>query len=87
MSKIHHMSKVMRDLNIFSKEIRARQYISDKTQTFISLIKDELQTSIEKVISCQNKWKTILIKYWWTKKTVDYESYWKPYYTKGHIIK
>ena len=38
-------------MNIFRKKFRARQDISDEIQTGIYLIRDEVQTSIEKVIS------------------------------------
>ena len=40
----------MDELGIFWREFRDRQDVSDEIQTRIFLIKDELQTSIEKVI-------------------------------------
>ena len=42
----------MKKLNVFRKEFRDRQDISDEIQTSICLIIDYLQNSIEKVISC-----------------------------------
>ena len=53
MSKIHHMKKVIKDLNVFRKYFRFRQDVSDENKTSISFIKDELQTSIETNISCK----------------------------------
>ena len=41
----------MDELGIFWREFRDRQDVSDEIQTRIFLIKDKLQTSIEKVIS------------------------------------
>ena len=52
MSKNHHITKFMKELNVYRKEFRDRQDISDEIQTTICLIIDYLQTSIEKVISC-----------------------------------
>ena len=49
MYKNNHSTK---ELNFFRKEFRDRQDISDEIQTSISLIRDELQTYIEKLISC-----------------------------------
>ena len=51
MSKIHNVKKVFEDLNVFRKDFRARQDVSDEIQTIISFIKYELQTSIETNIS------------------------------------
>ena len=47
MSKIHHMKKVIEDLNVFRKYSRVRQYVSDKIQTIFLYIKYEIQTCIE----------------------------------------
>ena len=47
MSKIHHIKKVIKYLNIFRGDFRARQDVSDKIQTSIYFRKDEIQTSIE----------------------------------------
>ena len=49
MSKIHHMTNVMKYLNVYRKDFRSIQDISDEIQTSISLIKYELQISIEKL--------------------------------------
>ena len=51
MSKINHVKGIMKDLSIFRGKFRDRQDVSDEIQTNIYLIKDELQTSIEKLIS------------------------------------
>ena len=47
------MKKVMDDMNIFRKDLRVRQEVSDEIQTSIYLIKYELQTSIETNTSCK----------------------------------
>ena len=46
-SKINHMKKVIQDMNVFRKECRVRQEVSDDIKPSISFIKDELQTSIK----------------------------------------
>ena len=43
------MTKILKKLNVFSREFRARQDVSDETQTIISIFTYELQNSIEKV--------------------------------------
>ena len=53
MSKIHHMKRVIEDLNVFRKYFRVRQDGSDEIQTSISFIKDNIQASIETNISCK----------------------------------
>ena len=42
---------MMNELCIFRSEFRDNQAVGDDIQTIISLIKDELKTSIEKVMS------------------------------------
>ena len=56
MSKTNNTEEIFNELVIFRRQFRDRQDVSDEIQTIISLIKDELQTSIEKVMS-QNKTK------------------------------
>ena len=41
------MKKVFEDMNVFRKDFRVRQEVSDEIQTSISFIKYELQNSIE----------------------------------------
>ena len=48
------MKKLIEDLNVFRKDFRVRQEVSDKIQIIISFTKYELQTSIETNIY----WKT-----------------------------
>ena len=54
MSKINHTKKIIEDLNVFRKYYSIRQEVSDEIQISICFIKDELQTSIENNISCNN---------------------------------
>ena len=49
------MKKLIEDLNVFRKDFRVRQEVSDKIQIIISFTKYELQTSIENNISCKNR--------------------------------
>ena len=51
MFKINLTKKVIEDLNVFRKYFRVRQEVSNEIQTSLSIIKDELQTSIENDIS------------------------------------
>ena len=44
------MKDIIRDLGIFRREFRDKQTVSDEIQTKISHPKEELPTSIEKVI-------------------------------------
>ena len=46
MSKINHTKKVIEDLNVFRKDFRVRQEVSDEIQKIIPFIKYELQTFI-----------------------------------------
>ena len=55
MSKINHTKKVIEDLNVYRKYFRVRQEVSDEIQTIVYFIKDELQTSIENIISCNKR--------------------------------
>ena len=55
MSKINHMKKVIEYLNVFRNYLRVRQDVSDEFKTSIYFIKDELQTSIETNISCDQR--------------------------------
>ena len=47
MSRINHLKKVIKDLNVFRKYFRVRQEVSDEIKTIISFIKDGLKTYIE----------------------------------------
>ena len=49
------MKKVIEDMNVFRKYFGVRQKVSYEIQTSISFIKDELQTSIENIISCKKR--------------------------------
>ena len=42
------MKEIISELGVFRREFGDKQDVSDEIQTSISLIKDELQTSIEK---------------------------------------
>ena len=53
--KINHMKKLIEDSNVFRKYFRVRQEVSDEIQTSIPFIKYELQTSIQKYISCKKR--------------------------------
>ena len=53
MSKIHHIKKVIEDLNVLKKNFRVGQDVSDKIQTSICFIKYEVQISIETNIFCK----------------------------------
>ena len=45
------MTNFLKELNVFRKGFMAIQDISDRIQTSISIITDEIQPSIENVIS------------------------------------
>ena len=49
------MKKVIKDLNVFRKDFRVRQEVSDEIQTNISFMKNELQNPIENNISCKKR--------------------------------
>ena len=44
------MKKLIEDLNVFRKDSRVRQEVSDEILTSTYFIKDELQTSIQNII-------------------------------------
>ena len=50
MSKIDNMNDIMKYLGIFRREFWGRKGVSDEIKTSLSLIKDDIQTPIEKVI-------------------------------------
>ena len=53
MSKIHHMKKLIEDLDVFRKDFGVIQDVSDEIQISINFVKYELQTSIETNIYCK----------------------------------
>ena len=58
------MKKVIGDLNVIRRDFRVRQEVSDETQTSFPFIKDELQTSIGKIIYYKKKKGTIIFVEW-----------------------
>ena len=44
------MKEIMNELSIFMSEFRDNQYVTDEIQISIYLIKDEIESSIEKLI-------------------------------------
>ena len=67
-SKMRHIKKVMQNLNIFRKFSIAGKDISDKIQTGISFIKDNLQHFIELTYSVKNKMENFFVEQIWTKQ-------------------
>ena len=46
------MKKLIEDQDVFRRDFRVRQEVSDEIQTIISFIKEELKHSIENNIYC-----------------------------------
>ena len=49
------MKKVIKDMNLFTKDFRGRQKVSDEIQTSIALNKYELKIYIENNILCEKE--------------------------------
>ena len=81
------MKKVIEDLNVFRKYFRIRQEVSDKIQTSISFVKDELQISIEIIYLVRKERKNILVEWGWTKTIAYYEYNGKTDHRNEHNIR